>query len=225
MKDQGFINVQGWMINHTPFTGNDLLFYALVYGFSQDGRTKFKGGYSYIAKTLKITRRGAMKLCNRVVKTGYINSSLIDGFNHFWANLKMVEVVNKVHHGSEQSSPVGSEQSSPINNSSNYLIKDIVNLLNSKTGKLFKPTAEKNKKHIIARINEGYVFEDFQKVINTKTKDWLNDPKMDKFLRPETLFGPKFENYLNENPNLKAIKTPNQQTDHAPIFKPLKYAT
>lgn len=46
--------------------------------------------------------------------------------------------------------------------------------------------------------------EDFEKVIDTKTAQWLNDPIMNKFLRPETLFGPKFESYLNEG------KTPQQ---------------
>lgn len=129
MKDEGFINVQGWMINNTPFSGNDLLFYAIVFGFSQDGRTKYKGGYGYIAKTLKITRRGAMKLCDRVIKTGYIKTELIGGINHYWTDLQKVGVVNKVYKGSEQSSPVyseqsspaGSEQSSPINNSINNI--------------------------------------------------------------------------------------------------------
>lgn len=221
MKDKGFITIQGWMINHTPFSGNDLQFYALVYGFSQDGRSKFDGGYSYIAKTLKITRRGAIKLCKRVVNTGYVHTKLIEGRNKFWANLKMIEVVNKVHQGSEQSSPVGSEQSSPIIYSNSNLLKDIVEFLNSKAKKNFRYNADKNKKPIIARIKEGYELEDFQKVINIKVKDWINDPKMNKFLRPETLFGPKFENYVNEQifPDQPQAE---QKTDK-PVFRPLKY--
>lgn len=50
---------------------------------------------------------------------------------------------------------------------------------------------------IRARLNEGFVEEDFFKVIDTKCKQWLNT-NMEKFLRPETLFSNKFEGYLNE---------------------------
>jgi len=47
-------------------------------------------------------------------------------------------------------------------------------------------------------VNDGFTLEDFKTVIDKKCADWLNDAKMCKFLRPETLFGPKFEGYLNE---------------------------
>ena len=41
---------------------------------------------------------------------------------------------------------------------------------------------------------------DFKRVIDTKATQWENDPNMSRYLRPETLFGPKFESYLNEIP-------------------------
>lgn len=50
---------------------------------------------------------------------------------------------------------------------------------------------------IRSRLNEGFVEEDFFKVIDIKSKQWLNT-NMEKFLRPETLFSNKFEGYLNE---------------------------
>ena len=46
-------------------------------------------------------------------------------------------------------------------------------------------------------MKEGYVIEDFKKVIDSKSKEWLNTD-FEKYLRPATLFGTKFENYLNE---------------------------
>jgi len=50
-----------------------------------------------------------------------------------------------------------------------------------------------------ARFNEGRTVKDCIDVIDKKVKDWLDDEKMYKFLRPSTLFNPtKFENYLNE---------------------------
>jgi len=48
-------------------------------------------------------------------------------------------------------------------------------------------------------MKEGFCVEDFQTVIDKKTAMWKNDTKMVGFLRPETLFGPKFEGYLNEH--------------------------
>jgi len=77
-------------------------------------------------------------------------------------------------------------------------IKEIVNYLNSKTNKNFRSTTAKTIKLIKARLNEGYILGDFKKIIDIKTKEWLNS-NFEKYLRPETLFGNKFEGYLNEN--------------------------
>lgn len=76
--------------------------------------------------------------------------------------------------------------------------RDVVSYLNEKTGRSFRATTEKTKKLIKARWNDGFRLADFQKVIDTKTTQWLNDPEMDQYLRPETLFGTKFESYLQE---------------------------
>ena len=77
-------------------------------------------------------------------------------------------------------------------------IKYIVDYLNQKANTKYKSTTNKTKTLINARFNEGFTKEDFIKVIDNKTKEWLNDEKMCKFLRPETLFGTKFESYLNQ---------------------------
>ena len=69
--------------------------------------------------------------------------------------------------------------------------------LNKKTNKRFKKTSVKTKSLINARLNEGFDEEDFYKVINIKSKQWLHT-EMEKYLRPETLFSNKFEGYLNE---------------------------
>ena len=79
-------------------------------------------------------------------------------------------------------------------------VKTIIDYLNEKTNKHFKATTNKTKSVIKARLNEGFTLDDFKKVIDNKTTEWLNDRKMNKFLRPETLFSNKFEGYLNETP-------------------------
>ena len=78
------------------------------------------------------------------------------------------------------------------------IYKYIVDYLNQKTGKNFKVNSNKTKSLIKARLNEGFTKEDFVKVIDIKTNEWLKT-KMEQYLRPETLFSNKFEGYLNQN--------------------------
>ena len=49
VKDNNFIAIQGWMRTKLNLKGNELLIYALIYGFSQDGNSSFKGSRKYIA--------------------------------------------------------------------------------------------------------------------------------------------------------------------------------
>lgn len=85
--------------------------------------------------------------------------------------------------------------------------KEIIDYLNKKTGRRFPATAKRNREPIHARWKEGYRLEDFKRVIDNKCFSWANDPKMSAYLRPTTLFSPKFSDYLNEN-NIPANATP-----------------
>jgi len=75
---------------------------------------------------------------------------------------------------------------------------EIIRDLNSQTGKNYKHDAEATQRLIRARWSEGYRFEHFQKVHSNKARQWKDDPKMDEYLRPSTLYGTKFEAYLNQ---------------------------
>ena len=75
--------------------------------------------------------------------------------------------------------------------------KEIIDYLNLKLGTKYKYTTIITNQKIEARFKEGFTVEDFKKVIDKKTRDWLGT-KYEKYLRPETLFGTKFEGYLNE---------------------------
>jgi len=76
--------------------------------------------------------------------------------------------------------------------------EEIIKYLNFKTGKNFSFKTKTNQKTIKARWKEGKRFNDFKKVIDIKFSKWATDEKMMDFLRPETLFGPKMDSYLNE---------------------------
>lgn len=74
---------------------------------------------------------------------------------------------------------------------------EIVDFLNEKAGTAYKPGSGKTRACINARWREGFRYDDFKAVIAKKTAQWKGTD-MAKYLRPETLFGTKFEGYLNE---------------------------
>lgn len=76
-------------------------------------------------------------------------------------------------------------------------IVEIITYLNSKLNSRYTFTADYINKHIRARLSEGFTVEGFKTVIDKKHREWSNTD-MAKFLRPDTLFGTKFQQYLNQ---------------------------
>ncbi|MFY4465309.1 conserved phage C-terminal domain-containing protein [Lactobacillus paragasseri] len=74
----------------------------------------------------------------------------------------------------------------------------IIDYLNRKTDSHYRPTSKATRRLIKARYNEGFTDIDFKTVIDKKCAEWLQDGNMVQYLRPETLFGTKFEAYLNQ---------------------------
>lgn len=96
------------------------------------------------------------------------------------------------------------EQSSQSDKSDDLPYKEIIDHLNEKADRKFRHNTNKTKRLINSRFKEGFKLDDFKKVIDIKVAEWKNDSEMSKFLRPETLFGTKFEGYLNQP--VKAVK-------------------
>ena len=82
-------------------------------------------------------------------------------------------------------------------NSNSDTYKEIIDYLNEALGSKYQHTTGKTQRCIKARLNEGFTVDDFKVVIDTMAGKWLKDNKMRDYLRPETLFGTKFESYLN----------------------------
>lgn len=85
--------------------------------------------------------------------------------------------------------------------------QEIIGHLNLKAKTQFKSTSDKTRTSIHARFAEKFTLEDFIKVIDIKCTEWLGT-EFEKFLRPDTLFGTKFEGYLNQKPEKKKSKQP-----------------
>ena len=79
----------------------------------------------------------------------------------------------------------------------NNIYSEVIKYLNEKANTNYKPSTKNTQGFINARLKEGFTVEDFKKVIDVKAKSWIGTD-FEKYLRPATLFGTKFENYLNE---------------------------
>lgn len=88
------------------------------------------------------------------------------------------------------------------------LVFKVVDFLNECTGKSFKPNSKVAIKNINDRLKEGYTLDDFIKVISVKATKWLGT-KWEDYLTPSTLFGNKFDSYLNEKINIEKTKQDN----------------
>lgn len=117
IKDGNFINIQSFMVTELNLKGNDLLIYAIIYGFSQDGDSVFNGSIQYLSDWTNSSKRGVMKNLENLIEKGLIEKiGEKNQINCYKAN-RYQQPVNKVHQltefTSEQSSG-GDEQSSPV---------------------------------------------------------------------------------------------------------------
>ena len=90
------------------------------------------------------------------------------------------------------------------------LIQAVVEYLNERTGSRYRAASDNAKKHIGARIEEGRTLDDFCLVIDDRADAWMGNPPWDTYLRPRTLFGPKFDGYL-ENARRKKKQQASRQ--------------
>lgn len=76
--------------------------------------------------------------------------------------------------------------------------KEIIDYLNMVLGTNYRYKTKNTQKHINARLENGYSVDDFKTVIEKKCKEWKGT-EYERYLCPDTLFGTKFEKYLNQN--------------------------
>lgn len=217
ISDTNYYQVSGWMINRLGLKGTALQIYAIIYGFTQDGRCGFDGTLSYLREFTNSSKNTVLKALQDLVADGLLKKTerLENGVKYvsYWADLQAVEiclrggaktepgVVQFLHRGGAETEPGVVQKLNPViinidNKEDKY--KYIVEYLNEKAGTHYRPASKSTQGHIKARLAEGYTVEDFKTVIDKKVKEWKETP-FEKYLRPETLFGSKFEGYLNGN--------------------------
>lgn len=93
----------------------------------------------------------------------------------------------------------------------------VIQHLNEKAGTRYKPSSSKTKTCIHARLAEGFTLDDFYMVIDKKCAEWIGT-EWEKFLRPETLFGTKFEGYLNSKGRVNGNGRDQQSSSENPDY-------
>ena len=164
MKNNQFYVVQGWMLNELGLTGNELVCYATIYGFCQDGESVFKGTATYIAECVGCTREYATKLLRKLTESGLIikipqEKSNIPAYNINWEVLtKFTGSVNKVHRGCEQSSQDiykdNIDNNKENKNNKLFLSKKVPDEFDKKTMDLWNGIADKYKLAKVSLITE-----------------------------------------------------------------------
>lgn len=204
---RSYVALQAWMVDDLGLKGNDLIVYAIIFGFSMDGNNCYQGSLQYLADWTSSTKQGVQKNLKNLIDRGLIEKeeTYVNGVK--FCKYRSCIVYNSVAQGMQHSC-MGGMQLSCTNNIDKENIEDnidsyiynidlIISYLNQKTDSRFKASTLKTQSLIKARLKEGYTVNDFYTVIDKKYEDWKGT-EYEKFLRPETLFGNKFEGYLNQ---------------------------
>lgn len=180
VKRENYVNICGWMLTDLKLKGNELIVYAIIYGFSQAENQVFSGSLKYLADWTNSTKQSVTKCLKSLVEKGYIKKSdkIINGvkFCEYYAT-EFNTVYNKVVQGMQQSCIGGVQQSLTNNigfdNASN-------NTSNNKPASRFVPPAvEEVRAYCLERKNnvDAERFVDYYEskgwiVGKTKMKDW-----------------------------------------------------
>lgn len=213
VKDNNFVTIQGWMRTKLNLKGNELLAYAVIYGFSQTDGAKFTGSRKYLAewcgcsmatidRTLNVlVDKGLISKTSYVTKHGYraveyaaMDPTHIDGPS---AAEPRTADTDDPRTSTIEPQPLLNEPQATTQPKKPDPTEEVVNHLNQRAGTHYKATTANTRKLIKARLKEGFTVDDIKLVIDKKCAEWLNNPAMAEYLRPETLFGNKFEGYLN----------------------------
>ena len=216
IANENFITIQGWMVNELGLKGNELLVYAIIYGFSQAENQVFNGSLQYIADWLNTSKQTVINTLKHLQekeliekKEQYLNG--VKFCEYYSKNLN--EVFKKFDWGYSKNLTGGIQNFLPNNildnkkdNIDNNIkekipYEEIVDCLNRLAGTNYRATSKKTRELINGRWEEGYRLQDFETVIKKKCDAWIGT-KYEEYLAPTTLFRPiNFERYLNAKIN------------------------
>lgn len=216
INNNNFVTIQGWMRTKLNLKGNELLAYAVIYGFSQTDGAKFTGSRKYLAEWCGCSMATIDRTLNSLVDKGLISRTSYVTKHGYRAVEYAAMDPSRIDESSAAEScaadtgdprtpvtepqPLLNEPQTPAQPKEPDPTEEVIDHLNQRAGTHYRATTASTRKLIKARLKEGFTVDELKLVIDKKCADWLNNRDMVQYLRPETLFGNKFESYLNAKP-------------------------
>lgn len=219
-KDNNTILIQGWMLNKFELSGNELIAYALIFGFSQDEKSTFYGSINYICSALNCSKPTAISVLNNLIEKGIIekeqviiNNVVNNTYKHICTSkvsLPLPKISKKgskeILSGSKVSLPNNNIYTNKENNKESIDFEKLISYYNQVLKRSARVISKKAKNNFIQRLKEGYLKEDIQKVIDNASNDVFHIENNYKHLTLEFLSRPdKFERYASM-PHQKPIQ-------------------
>lgn len=184
MNDKGYINIQGWQINHLGIKGNELILYALIYGFSQDGKSEFHGSYSYVQKALAIkSKKTIQRLFASLMEKGLIKRTKE---SHYIAIMPVVKMTTPPEKGVVKMTTEGSQKGG------NTVVKMTTN--NNTNNTYTNTTEQSSEKDKNINIQIGEIIKEFETVNPTCSTYYDNTTQRKASRNLIALYG--FENVV-----------------------------
>ena len=227
VSSDNYITIKAFMVNELHLSGNELIVYAVIYGFSQDGSSWFTGSRKYLAAWCQTSEKSVTHNLKKLLDAGliekrthYERGCTINDYRAIRTARRRGEETSlggkKLPSTGEESSPVRGEETSPHtievdnlvdtidivpqNDSGSGSVAAIIDYLNERVGTHYTYHNKSINGLINARLSEGFTIDDFKTVVDNKVAEWTGT-EWAKFLRPKTLFAPShFEEYLNQSP-------------------------
>ena len=191
VKDENYIHIPGWAVTRLGLKGNELLVYSIIYGFSQDGETRFTGSLQYLSDWTNSTKQSCIKCLE--CRSKLVGVSHPKGGKRYYYyrcnNAHSVHTCNHKKHYAELST-----EKYLLSNLDN-LLKDHIATISSVTSET-KNTAEKELKELRKELdNLNYIF--IKKRMPVSTYERLYAETEDKIKRLES-FKPKSTDHLKQ---------------------------
>ena len=167
MKEGTYITIQSWMRTELGLTGNELLAFALVFGFCQDDETEFTGSMNYIAEWLGSTRQTAITTMKKLVEKGLVERVEIKTNGVTFAHFRIIQGVKNFDRGVSKDLTGGCQKILPNNN------KDITKKDNNR---FIPPTLEEIEEYCRQRGNNVDAKRVYDYYSEAKWKDGRGNP-------------------------------------------------
>ena len=225
------------LVKDSDLSKNEIRVLLAILSFSKKQKKQIKR--RYLSELLQIQEQHISRTTSNLEKKGYLSRDYSEGVCTYELNPDRVPPVvrPKLDTGSQKEGTkldTGTTHGTQAHYIENITVlsnrdidsavvksppppyQDIIEDLNNRSKRKHQWWAEDTKKKIKARFNEGFTLEDFIYVNKVKTEEWLNNPKMDQYLRPKTLYGPNFKEYRAQRTKDEIKKSAEQEKLNSP---------